>query len=241
MNAWRQGAPSNVEYVAERKLLWRSLIDNACSESADLTDNELVALLMSLQGFSQEEIARVLEKEKGGPAPMSRSNVFYLKERAFRKVLRASGLDEEATMPRGVYDRSKAKRKAGANNHGAIAEHRDDVVVGPPRRPEMASNGAAWGPARVVSPDELPTARRLGGKWVPLYRDALLRLEQTPRPDYIAYDFPSLKECNKAADRVRKWRKRDALDIEIAVYANGNGGATLYFRRGPEYHKKTDI
>ena len=104
----------------------------------------------------------------------------------------------------------------------------------------MASNGATWGPARVVGPDELPAARRLGGKYAPLYREMLLRLEKTPRPDYIAYDFPSLKECNKAADRLRKWRKRDSLDIEISVYANGNGDATIYFRRGPEYHKKTD-
>jgi len=108
----------------------------------------------------------------------------------------------------------------------------------------MASNGVPWGLARVVTPAELPTtfqARTLGGKYAPLWREALLRLEKTERPDYIAYDFVSRKECNKAADRLRKWRKRDELDIEISVYANGNGGATLYFRRGPEYHKKTDI
>ena len=140
-------------------------------------------------------------------------------------------------MPRGVYDRSKAKRKAGANNHGAIAEHRDDVVVGPPRRREMASNGAAWGPARVVSPDELPTARRLGGKWVPLYRDALLRLEQTPRPDYIAYDFPVFNQCKYAIDCIRRWSARDKVDVELKFRSNKNGSASLFIRRGPDYKK----
>ena len=88
MNAWRQGAPANVEYVAERKLLLRSLIDNACSESADLTDNELVALLMSLQGFSHEEIARVLEKEKGGPlTPAGSFSTASVASRAVRSLV----------------------------------------------------------------------------------------------------------------------------------------------------------
>jgi hypothetical protein len=54
---------TTIEDLVERRLLLRAIVDNALSDEAGLTDNELVTFLMTLQGFTQSEIARVLEKD----------------------------------------------------------------------------------------------------------------------------------------------------------------------------------
>jgi len=87
----------------------------------------------------------------------------------------------------------------------------------------------------LVAPEELPfrKGRTVGGKYLPLYHEALLRLEQTALPDYIAYDFPVFNQCKYAIDCIRRWSARDKVDIELKFRSNKNGSASLFVRRGP--------
>jgi hypothetical protein len=47
----------DVQALADQRLLFRYLIDNALSDQAGLSDNELVAFLMTAQGFNQAKCA----------------------------------------------------------------------------------------------------------------------------------------------------------------------------------------
>ncbi len=88
---------SVIEEIVSRKQLWHALIDNARAESAQLSDNELVALLMTLQGFSMTEIAGVLENHsQNGYLTQTRGQ--QLVQSAFRKTLNIGGMDRRVNM-----------------------------------------------------------------------------------------------------------------------------------------------
>lgn len=113
----------------------------------------------------------------------------------------------------------------------------------------MASNGnerhsvvdieRPWATARLVSPEEIPgpLRKQRSSKYAPLYHEISLRLEKTPPPDFIAYDFQDAQYCKQAVEYVRKWSTKDMLDVEITMRSDRSGGATLFVRRGPKYQK----
>ncbi len=233
--------------MVERKLLWRSLIDNACSDSANLTDNELVTLLMSWQGFSQSEIARVLEKSDQEGYIKYRS-VYWLRQQALRKTLRASGIDETASpinqrketiMPRGVYDRSKAKprqkRQKAKNGNSPVSfaptvENVEDLKPAPASLKPRDNGHQPWGqPYEVAATDFEPPS-----KWEPLYEDALLRLEQTPVSKAVVYPFEDDHTAERAYDGVvNRFRKRYGQHFIIAGVRKNP--PRLFVRRGPNW------
>ncbi len=239
-----------IEEIVEHKLLWRSLIDNACSDAANLTDNELVTLLMSLQGFSQTEIARVLEKSDQEGYIKYRS-VYWLRQQALRKTLRASGIDEttapmnqrkEIAVPKGVYDRTKIKQRRDELRELAEGKNGNSPTFTPtvediedlkptPASPKPRDNGRQpWGqPYEVAATDFEPPS-----KWEPLYEDALLRLEQTPASKAVVYPFEDDHTAERAYDGVvNRFRKRYGQHFIIAGVRKNP--PRLFVRRGPNW------
>lgn len=148
----------DLEDVIAPKLLFRYLIDNALSDQAGLSDNELIAFLMTAQGFTDAEIARVLEKTNVGHGrpTMTRSNVNNFKRSALRKVRAVSGLndgpfssEEKSAMPRGVYDRSKSKPRRPRNGRAVPT-----VEVTPPADPP-ADPVHFWGQPYEISASDV--------------------------------------------------------------------------------------
>ena len=89
-----------IEEAVDCKILWRKLIDNACSMQGNrprLSDNELIAFLMTLQGFATTEIAPVLESTSQ-EGYLSQSRAQQLLQRAFQKTLTASGITRRVDM-----------------------------------------------------------------------------------------------------------------------------------------------
>ena len=238
-----------IEEIVEEKLLLRYLIDNARSNSANLTDNELVTLLMRLQGCSKSEIARVLEKEPD--VPLKRRAVDWLQHQAVHKTLCASGLDEttvlinprkETEVPKGVYDRSKISKRRkelralvaekANGNPPAFSPTVEDVedLAPAPRAKNNGDGVQPWGqPYEVAATDFEPPS-----KWEPLYQDALLRLEQTPASKAVVYPFEDDHTAECAYDGVvNRFRKRYGQHFIIAGVRKNP--PRLFVRRGPNW------
>lgn len=88
-----------VDEAIDRKQLWRALIDNACAESANLSDNELAAFFMTLTGASSNQIARVLENAQS-TGYVSQTRAQQIVQSAFSKTLGIGGIRQRADFTR---------------------------------------------------------------------------------------------------------------------------------------------
>lgn len=197
------------------KLLFRYLIDNALSDQAGLSDNELVAFLMTAQGFTDAEIARVLEKThvRHGRPTMTPSNASRLKLSAFRKVRAVSGLNdipfssEENTMPRGVYDRSKSKPRPSRNGRTAPA-----VEVTPSADPVWPAT--PWGQPYEISASDI---------LLDVFCDeAIQAAAAAPADKAVVFPFADDGSASSAAQALRERFSQRGDDV-----------ARAWFRRNP--------
>lgn len=62
-----------------------------------MTDNELATLLMTMAGFNQAEIARVLENNRQ-TGYLTQTRVQQIAQSAFRKTLLVSGIDRKVDL-----------------------------------------------------------------------------------------------------------------------------------------------
>lgn len=86
-----------IDEQIDRRRLWRGLIDNARSDQAGLTDNELAALLMVLSGFNTVAIAAALENERG-TGTISQTRAQQIVQSAFRKALKVGGIERKIDL-----------------------------------------------------------------------------------------------------------------------------------------------
>jgi hypothetical protein len=229
-----------IEEIVEHKLLLRYLIDNARSSSANLTDNELVTLLMSLHGFSQGEIARVLVKTSG-QGQMRSSRVQQLRKQAFDKTLHVSGLDEidlftkkGNAMPRGVYPRQPKSEPEPAPNgaHDLVADVEHTVEDYDDTPSITQDTHEPWGQPYEVAASHIKDGRM---KWDGLYEDVLLRLEVTPASRAIIYPFASVDDAEKAYAALRK--RFNKHDDGFVICGVRRTPPRVFVRRGPDYKK----
>ena len=212
-----------IEEIVEQKLLLRYLIDNACSDSANLTDNELVTLLMRLQGCSKSEIAQVLEKEPD--VPLKRRAVDWLQHQAVRKTLCASGLDEttalinqrkETVMPKGIYPRKPKEPQPAANGSHTVQDYAPTIEdledLAPTPRAKSNGNGdQPWGQPYEADPADIDAKP---SKWDELYTDAMRRLEKTPPHKALVYPFQNDDDVDRAYEAVhRRVQKRRGIGV----------------------------
>jgi hypothetical protein len=100
--------------------------------------------------------------------------------------------------------------------------------------PAPSSNGAhPWGAIREV--DSAGLHRRAPShQWGELYRDLLLRLEQTPLPRALEVPFRDKKSAANARTALRTWMSRDGRPGIMSIFSRGT---TLYVCRGPKWSK----
>lgn len=98
----------------------------------------------------------------------------------------------------------------------------------------MSDNG--W-KIKEIKADLMPPSDA-AGKWWPLYREIVLRLEQTSERFALEIkleDGGAASARNAISRYANKRLGKGAIDL---VYVpDGNGGGTLYARRGPNYPK----
>lgn len=246
---------SFVETVIERKLLWRALIDNACSNEANLSDAELVTFLMTLEGRTETEIARVLDPDK----KLSRTRIWQHKKSSFDKVMCISALSHESisfrnikakkgnTMPKGVYDRSKAKPRQPKNGNGTrpkslpAAPVQDKnpldalfVEETPARRPVIALK-RVYQVAAADMPFEHPL--------YDIFREMRMRLENTTSDWALCFVFDPLPAddltllLTSLRELVTERLGERAIEI-AAELAPDDGSTLLYVRRGPAWKSR---
>jgi hypothetical protein len=115
-------------------------------------------------------------------------------------------------MPKGIYERKPSKQEAADHPNGN----------GP--RP--------WGRITEVTPDEIPVVANRRFKYLALYEDLALRLEQTSPPLALKVPLATAKEAKAAAKGIQihfgRTRGEDSVRVQLR-------GADVYVSRGPNW------
>lgn len=84
------------------------------------------------------------------------------------------------------------------------------------------------------------TRPRSSGRWTALYRQILLRLEQTPRSRALAVRFKSREKAKQAKNSADWWFNRWCGPgfVEIAARTGEDGCGLLLVRRGEDYIRR---
>jgi hypothetical protein len=93
---------------------------------------------------------------------------------------------------------------------------------------------------RIVEVSVADIPARATGRWVALYRELLLRLEQTPPKLALAITFRDSKTLDRAASSLwtlfREHQGKGAIRIDTVV--TDDGTPTLYIRRGENWDRR---
>jgi len=148
-------------------------------------------------------------------------------------------------MPRGVYDRSKARKRKesgngqqGADPFGAVIMDQDKIVYTPRPAPRNGRvDQQPWGQpyevdAREVAPPPV-------GQWEGLYQDAMARLEQTPASKAIVYPFEDYRDAEAAQSGIQRRAER-RFGVNAIRTGTRRDPPRLWVQRGPAWGKRLD-
>ncbi len=136
-------------------------------------------------------------------------------------------------MPKGVYDRSKMKRRQpdpgnGNRAYSPTVEDMEDLT------PTSTNHEPpVWGQPYETNAADIEAKP---SPWEDLYSDVMLRLERTSESKAVVYPFKADHDADRAYEAINR-RSRKRHGAGFVVCGVRRNPPRLFVRRGPNWHK----